>query len=427
MDFNGRLEDVKKVLTTMGPRYAARLDNENMILTLVRKLPNESLKRKWTYIASDIMQSKGQVNFADFLSFIQKRADCLNNRFGQELKPSPAQNDREIRSVSRDRQEPPRRATTLHVAADNNAPRRPGGAKSATLKCYHCSGSHAVWQCESFRSAPYEERLRTVQLKRLCGSCLGQGHFKRDCMKKFTCRKPGCGKRHHFLIHPPDKRNTTDPAVKASSVEQGPAIINQSSVGGTAAAPIEPNPSLVAQPVTVSCTFRESAPVETSRNSRPRVCLKVVSVKVSGLGSDKQITTYAFRNNGSDATLCLRGLLKESGLESESTDFRLTTVNHAGKEYGRRASLKIEALDGKTKFTLDQVLTTERLPIGEKHFTNNRELRKWPHLDGIYLPQVDERKVSILIGSNRPDIIDNNSEIRRRTKGQSYAVNTPLG
>ena len=193
MDFNGRLEDVKKVLTTMGPRYAARLDNENMILTLVRKLPNESLKRKWTDIASDIIQ----------------------------------------------------------------------------------------------------------------------------------------------------------------------------------------------------------------------------------------ITTYAFQNNGSDATL--RGLLEESGLESESTDFRLTTVNHEGKEYGRRASLKIEALDGKTKFTLDQVLTTERLPIGEKHFTNNRELRKWPHLDGIYLPQVDERKVSILIGSNRPDIIDNNSEIRRRTKGQSYAVNTPLG
>ena len=82
--------------------------------------------------------------------------------------------------------------------------------------------------------------------------------------------------------------------------------------------------------------------------------------------------------------------LKKRAL-SESTDFRLTTVNHEGKEYGRRASLKIEALDGKTKFTLDQVLTTERLPIGEKHFTNNRELRKWPHLDGIYLPQVDER------------------------------------
>ena len=34
---------------------------------------------------------------------------------------------------------------------------------------------------------------------------------------------------------------------------------------------------------------------------------------------------------------------------------------------------------------------------------------------------------SILIGSDPPDIIDNNSEIRRGTQGQPYAVNTPLG
>ena len=89
--------------------------------------------------------------------------------------------------------------------------------------------------------------------------------------------------------------------------------------------------------------------------------------------------------------------------------------------------MKIEALDEKTKFTLDQVLTTECLPFGEKHFANNRELRKWPHLDGIHLPEVDEGKVFILIGSYRPDIIDNNSKIRRESKGQPYAVNTPLG
>ena len=81
----------------------------------MRKLPNESLKRKWTDIAGDIILSKGQVSFTNFLSFIQKRADCLKNRFGQELKPSPARNDRERRSVNRDRQELPRRATT-HLA-----------------------------------------------------------------------------------------------------------------------------------------------------------------------------------------------------------------------------------------------------------------------------------------------------------------------
>ena len=150
-------------------------------------------------------------------------------------------------------------------------------------------------------------------------------------------------------------------------------------------------------------------------------------MKVSSLDSDKQITMHAFLDNGSDATLCLRGVLEELNLESEPTDFMLTTVNHGGNECCRRASLKIEALDGKTKFTLDQVLTTECLPIGEKHFANNRELRRCPHLDGIYLSEVDPRKVSILIGSDWPDIIDNNSEIRRETTGQPYAVNTPLG
>lgn len=104
----------------MGPRYAVRLDNEDMILMLMRKLPDESLKRKWTDIAGDIIQSKGQVSFADFLNFIQKRADCLNHRFGQELKPSQVQHDRDRRPISKDRQEPPRRATTIHVAAPNN-------------------------------------------------------------------------------------------------------------------------------------------------------------------------------------------------------------------------------------------------------------------------------------------------------------------
>ena len=75
-----------------------------MILMLMRKLPDESLKRKWMDIAGDIIQSKGQVGFADFLSFIQKQADRLNNRFGQELKPSQVQHDRDRRQITRDRQ-----------------------------------------------------------------------------------------------------------------------------------------------------------------------------------------------------------------------------------------------------------------------------------------------------------------------------------
>ena len=54
-------------------------------------------------------------------------------------------------------------------------------------------------------------------------------------------------------------------------------------------------------------------------------------------------------------------------------------------------------------------------------------MTKWPHLDGISLPEIEGHRVSVLIGSDRPDIIDDNSEIRRGARGQPYAVNTPLG
>ena len=89
--------------------------------------------------------------------------------------------------------------------------------------------------------------------------------------------------------------------------------------------------------------------------------------------------------------------------------------------------MNIEALDGKTKFALDQVLTLDGLPIGERHFAINRELRRWPHLDGVSLFEIGEHRVSILIGSDRPDIIDDYSEIRRGARRQPYAVTTPLG
>ena len=77
MEFARRLEDTKRVLTSMGPLYVSRLNNEDTIQMLMKKLPDEGLKRKWTDIAGDLICSKGQVDFSDFLSFIQKRADRL--------------------------------------------------------------------------------------------------------------------------------------------------------------------------------------------------------------------------------------------------------------------------------------------------------------------------------------------------------------
>ena len=150
-------------------------------------------------------------------------------------------------------------------------------------------------------------------------------------------------------------------------------------------------------------------------------------MKVSEPGSDKHLISYAFLDGGSDTTLALRNLIEEPSLESEPTNFTFSTVNHQGKEHGHQTCLDIEALDGRTKFSLDRVLTTESLRNGKKHFASNKELIKWPQLDGVSLPEIGEHRVPIRIGSDRPDIIDDNLEMRRGARGQPYAVNGSPG
>ncbi|KAL9956037.1 hypothetical protein ACROYT_G037456 [Oculina patagonica] len=153
MDFARKLEDTKRVLTSMGPLYVSRLDNEDTILMLMKKLPDEGLKRKWTDVAGDLICSKGQVDFSDFVNFIQKRADRLNNRFGQELKSSLPQHEKERRHGNKDKQDLPFKATTLATQSKGN--RKSPNTGSATLKCYQCSGPHTIWQCETFKNASY--------------------------------------------------------------------------------------------------------------------------------------------------------------------------------------------------------------------------------------------------------------------------------
>lgn len=424
MDFARKLEDAKRVLTSMGPHYASRLDNEVTILMLMKKLPDEGLKRKWTDIAGDLIQSKGQVDFVEFLNFIQKRADRLNNRFGQELKSPLAQNERERRYPNRERQEqPPFRATTMATQRSAN-----GNAGSVPWKCPQCSGAHAIWRCEIFKSASYQDRLRIMRQKRLCGSCLGGGHFSRSCRKGFTCKEPGCGRRHNTFLHPPDSETTTPSEVPQRETEaREPAVESRaSSTSGRATAPDRTTTTLISSSST-SATSRETGLVGAVQTSRLRVCFKVVPVRVSAAGGSKQVETYAFLDSGSDTTLCLRELVDELGVDCEPCNFTIATVNHEGREIGHQVRLDIEALDGETKFTVDNVLTTKSLPIAARHFASNQELKRWPHLSGISIPEIDEKKVTILIGSDRPDITDNDSEKRRGPEGQPYAVKTPLG
>ena len=76
---------------------------------------------------------KGQVDFSDFLSFIQKQADRLNNRFGQELRSALPQQEKERRHGNKEKQELTLKATTLATQSKGNG--KAASTGSASLKC----------------------------------------------------------------------------------------------------------------------------------------------------------------------------------------------------------------------------------------------------------------------------------------------------
>lgn len=77
-------------------------------------------------------------------------------------------------------------------------------------KCVYCDKDHAIYSCTAFQALNVQQRQKVVKDKRLCGNCLAQKHFCKDCKSTGRCRT--CNKRHHTLLHrdfpPRENRNS---------------------------------------------------------------------------------------------------------------------------------------------------------------------------------------------------------------------------
>ena len=99
--------------------------------------------------------------------------------------------------------------------------------------------------------------------------------------------------------------------------------------------------------------------------------------------------------------------MEELGLKDmKLTSFTMTTANLEGERFGHEVRLDIESLEGDAKFQPTNVLTTDCLPVTRGHLATSEDLRRWPHLSDVNLPNTGDKNVSILIGGDRLDISD---------------------
>ena len=143
MEFVRHLEDSERALKSMGTRHSARLDIENVIVMLMRKLPQERLKRMWAHKAGDLIKGKGLAQFDDFVNFLKKVAGRIN-RFGRELKSS----SHDQKSHHRGKLDEQRKINANAIQNEFNKER---GITRASCKCLQCLGPHGIWGCPTFK------------------------------------------------------------------------------------------------------------------------------------------------------------------------------------------------------------------------------------------------------------------------------------
>lgn len=84
--FSRRLEEVHRAMSSMGESYLARLNDDDLLRKLMRKLPSESLQRRWVEKVGNLLEFQLAVTMKDFIDFVKGHGTRSNNVFGNELR-----------------------------------------------------------------------------------------------------------------------------------------------------------------------------------------------------------------------------------------------------------------------------------------------------------------------------------------------------
>ena len=194
-------------------------------------------------------------------------------------------------------------------------------------------------------------------------------HTARSCPSKFKCKIEGCGALHHTLLHKPESLKET----------------------------AEEKDKNIELPTVTSSTATSKAP--------HAVLLRVIPVRV--IGERQVATTYAMLDSGSEITLVDPSLVKQVGAQGHLDKLVVSTVsNENDVQHGYRINLSVESLinENPKRLKLTNAWSSKELKIPLRHQRVFQDKSRWPHLQNVPFPNVEREKISIIIGTDMPEV-----------------------
>ena len=365
-------------LTLNNLGYLADLNNSSNLLHIVRRLPNH-IRNKWIERADVIIEQGSEPTFDELTAFLMRRARISQNMYGMDLSTNMKQS---LHKTSR--------GTTGKTVMTTQS--TPLVNERTTQGCKFCDKpDHMLWTCDEFKNCTYNERLQFTRSKALCDNCLKYGHRSRSCPKSTFCRLENCDVkyRHNELLHPP------------------------------------PTTATVAEATVAGATVAEATVLHTTRNMK-KVFLRVVPVTVRCNNIMKDV--YALVDQCSDATLCSTKLARQLKANGVHRQLDLSTVNK--KQCSINATeieLTVHPLrNTEQSFTLNGVLSVDHLPL-DVDIPVTADLASYPYLADLNLPELPDKEIALLIGSDHPAVFKEVGPRREGNPNELYGVQTALG
>ena len=286
--------------------------------------------------------------------------------------------------------------------------------------CPCCYGRHTLTTCEKFeKRLSTDDKWQIVKDLKLCHICLSVGHMKAQCSSTERCH---CNASfyHHKLLHRDihSRRQTPPHQYQTSGQERKREFETRKTDVST---PLEG-------------TQQSTRSTETYATSKEKgshvVLLHVVPVRIIN-NEGHSLTTYGLLDNASRGTMISPELARRLGIDGPVRPFTVTTVLGKQDCMFKEVSFKLQTADPLAEHK--PVLAVEggivkELNINEKVLPHEIDYDKYPHLADIPIPEVELKRVSLLIGE---DVINAHivEDVIVPDGGQTdlYATKTALG
>ncbi|KFD66213.1 LOW QUALITY PROTEIN: hypothetical protein M514_10250 [Trichuris suis] len=269
-----------------------------------------------------------------------------------------------------------------------------GTVTDNSVECVLCHDGHLLSVCPEFVNSTPNRGAEIAKNFRRCFACLDGAHNARRCPKRTRYDVTHCNQRHHRLLHGSQRVYPPSLAVDVQVVAEHSTV--------------------------------QTANIGANTVDHVSICLSVVPVYLAA--GSRSISTVAFLDPDSQGTLISNEMASRLGLARKPSNVHLSTF------HGRDPLLSASSVDfairgrnGQQQFDIRGALVEPSINLSCRTVNWNRERDKWPHLKDLPLTDVNYGKVSVLIGADNFEVMQQLALRKPSRKGEPFGMLTPLG